>query len=96
MAYQRNDNTYQFLRKLMAFWSSVMLASRRYKGDPMSAHKKVEGIEPELFEVWLGLFEETVRDLYTEDLVNQFMVKARRIGESLKMGLFYDPAKMAR
>ncbi|MEI9984982.1 MAG: group III truncated hemoglobin [Aliidongia sp.] len=31
------------------FWSSVMLTSGRYKGNPMVVHLRVPGIAPELF-----------------------------------------------
>jgi hemoglobin len=81
--------------KMTRFWSSVMLANRSYKGDPLGAHRGVSGIESHLFDHWLGLFEETVRELYEEELVDEFLTKARRIGDSLKLGLFYKPQKMS-
>ena len=31
------------------FWSSVMLTSGRYKGNPVAVHLRVDGIEPQLF-----------------------------------------------
>ena len=37
----------EHLEKLTAFWSSVMLTSGRYKGNPMAAHlKHREAIRP--------------------------------------------------
>jgi hemoglobin len=73
------------------FWSSVMLTSGRYKGNPVAVHKKVADIEFALFERWLALFEETCRELFDEELTRAFMVKAERIAESLKLALFYRP-----
>ena len=32
------------------FWSSVMLTTGRYKGNPVAVHLRVEGIEPRLFD----------------------------------------------
>ena len=40
------------------FWSSVILTSGRYKGNPVAVHLRVEGIEPQLFDRWLALFGE--------------------------------------
>ena len=73
------------------FWSSVMLTSGRYKGNPVAVHHRVEGIEIELFDRWLALFDETCRDLFTPAIAAEFMIKAVRIAESLKLALFYRP-----
>jgi hemoglobin len=35
------DNWPPHLDKLVAFWSSVMLTTGRYKGNPMAAHMKL-------------------------------------------------------
>ena len=71
------------------FWSSVMLTSGRYKGNPVAVHLRLEGIEPQLFERWLALFDETCRELLDEDIAAAFRAKAARIAESLKLALFY-------
>jgi hemoglobin len=79
------------LEKMYAFWSSVMLTSGRYKGDPVSTHRKVAGVAPPMFGNWLDLFEATAAELFVPDLAGQFACKARRIAESLKLALFYRP-----
>jgi hemoglobin len=73
------------------FWSSIMLTSGRYKGNPVAIHLRVEGIEPQLFARWLALFHETCRELFDDDVAAAFRVKAERIAESLKLALFYRP-----
>ena len=73
------------------FWSSVMLTSGRYKGNPVAVHLRVEGIEPQLFARWLALFDETCRELFDDDVADVFRVKAARVAESLKLALFYRP-----
>jgi len=79
------------LNKMYAFWSSVMLTSGRYKGNPVAKHLSVEGIELKLFERWLALFDETCRELFDDRLSDEFRAKAVRIAESLKLALFYRP-----
>ena len=39
----------EHLRVIRDFWSSVMLKTGRYKGNPFAAHLTVEGISPALF-----------------------------------------------
>ena len=73
------------------FWSSVMLTSGRYKGNPVAVHLRVEGIEPRLFDRWLALFDETCREFFLDDVADAFHTKAVRIAESLKLALFYRP-----
>ncbi|MGC1181026.1 MAG: group III truncated hemoglobin [Methyloceanibacter sp.] len=73
------------------FWSSVMLTSGRYKGNPVAVHLRLEGIEPQLFGRWLALFDETCRELLDHEVADVFRAKASRIAESLKLALFYRP-----
>ena len=79
------------LEKMYGFWSSVMLTTGRYKGNPVRAHIEVEGIVPPMFQRWLALFDETADELFAEQPANAFCLKARRIGESLMLALFYRP-----
>jgi hemoglobin len=79
------------LNKMYAFWSSVMLNSGRYKGNPVARHLAVEGITMELFERWLALFNETCGELFDDRLRAEFGAKAAQIAESLKPALFYRP-----
>ena len=79
----------EHLGKMYAFWSSVMLTSGRYKGNPMMAHMKVEGIEESLFPRWLQLFAATAEEICPPEIAALFRLKSERIAESLKLGLFY-------
>lgn len=76
------------LEKLTDFWSSVMLTSGRYHGDPLAAHGK-HPIEPAMFDRWLALWRETAEELFEPEPAGQLGAKAERIAESLKLGLFF-------
>jgi hemoglobin len=79
------------LATMRDFWSSVMLTSGRYKGNPVATHLRLEGIEPRMFDRWLELFDQTCGELFDDKVANTFRVKAVRIAESLKLALFYKP-----
>ena len=79
------------LNKMYAFWSSVMLTTGRYKGNPVVKHLVIPGIRPHLFERWLALFNETCGELFEDGIGEEFRVKAARIAESLMLALFYRP-----
>src|SRR5512139_2471677 len=88
------------LEKLVAFWSSVMLTSGRYKGNPMIAHLKHKArITPELFDRWLALWAETTAEVMAPPAAAALQAKAVRIAESLQLALYFrlDPhAKAGR
>ena len=78
------------LGKLSAFWSSVMLTSGRYKGQPVPAHlKHRDRITPALFARWLALWGETARELMSPGAAAALEAKAARIAESLQFALFF-------
>ena len=80
----------EHLGKLTAFWSSVMLTSGRYKGQPVPAHlKHRDRITPALFARWLALWGETARELMSPGAAAALEVKAARIAESLQFALFF-------
>ncbi|HYU11446.1 MAG TPA: group III truncated hemoglobin [Stellaceae bacterium] len=87
------DDWDEHLRKLCDFWSSVMLTSGRFKGNPMAAHMK-HPIEPVFFERWLALWRETAGELFAPELAARFREKAERIADSLKLALFYRPGSI--
>jgi hemoglobin len=77
--------------RMYAFWSSVMLTSGRYKGNPVVKHLAIPDIRPPLFARWLALFDETCGELFEDGISAEFRVKAARIAESLQLALFYRP-----
>jgi len=80
----------EHLEKLTAFWSSVMLTSGRYKGQPVPAHQKHAGrITPELFDRWLALWKETSDAMMAPEVALALQDRAARIAESLKLALFF-------
>lgn len=80
----------EHLEKLSAFWSSVMLTSGRYKGQPVPAHMKHrDRITPALFNRWLDLWKRTADDLMVPSAAAALQAKAERIAESLQLALFF-------
>ena len=74
------------LQKMCAFWSSVALISGRYHGQPMAKHLPLP-IDARHFDRWLALFEETARELCPPRAAEHFVMLARRIAESLELGI---------
>ena len=84
------DDWPEHLEKLSAFWSSVMLTTGRYKGNPRAVHmKQRSSIEPPMFGRGLELWRETAREILDERGAAAVIAKAERIAESLQLGMFF-------
>lgn len=78
------------LQRLVAFWSSVMLTTGRYKGSPMAAHlKHLAEITPDMFDRWLALWAEVTAEALPAPKAAALQDKAARIAESLKYALYF-------
>lgn len=74
------------LGRMCAFWSSVTLGTGRYHGRPMPMHLPLP-VDGRHFDRWLALFEATAREVCPPEAAAIFLEKARRIAESLELGV---------
>ena len=86
----------QHLDRMTDFWSSVMLTSGRYSGNPMIKHIRQKTIRPAHFVQWLALFELTARELFSLDCAERFIAKAHNIARSLQLGMYFQPGQANR
>lgn len=78
------------LAKLTEFWCTIVLGTRTFQGNVYGTHMALIDIEPDHFERWLGLFGETVHQLFNEEDSMPFMGMAHRVASSLQIGFFGD------
>jgi hemoglobin len=72
------------LAKMRAFWSSLLLSSGRYKGNPMMEHLKLlPRIDAQHFERWLNLWRQTAAELLPQPIAAVFVRRAEIIAERL-------------
>lgn len=78
------------LQKLAAFWSSVMLTSGRYKGNPVAVHRRhTDVITPAMFDRWLALWTDITSTMLPAETARAMQGKAAMIGESLKLAMYF-------
>ncbi len=82
------------LAKKKAFWATVMLAARTYKGNPMMTHLGLPRLTREHFSRWLELWRQTVNEVCVEPTASMFVDKAEMIAERLlhAISLSWNPA----
>jgi hemoglobin len=83
------------LAKMCDFWSSVMLTTGRYRGNPMIAHMRLKAVRPLHFERWLTLFRQTTQEICSPELAVVFISRAENIARSLQLGMFFQPKSKA-
>lgn len=76
----------EHLARLCDFWSSVILMTGRYKGNPMRAHIALNALTQAHFDSWLKLFGETARATCPPAAM-LFVDRAERIARSLMLGV---------
>lgn len=83
------------LQQMFAFWSSVALMTGRYHGQPMRKHLPLP-VDGRHFDRWLSLFEATAHEICPPKAATHFIERARRIGESLELGIATARGTMLR
>ncbi|MES1196941.1 MAG: group III truncated hemoglobin [Steroidobacter sp.] len=83
---ERISNWEPHLRRMCEFWSSVVLMSGRYHGQPMSKHLPLP-VDAHHFDRWLMIFETAARELCPAAAADHFIKLAQRIAASLELGI---------
>jgi hemoglobin len=81
------------LERMCAFWSSVALLTGTYHGRPMQAHQPLP-VDATHFDRWLQIFERTATELCPPAAAELFIDRARRIAESLELGIAMTHGRM--
>lgn len=83
------------LARITDFWSSVMLSTGRYKGDPVGKHMvHAARVTPAMFKRWLAIWADTTDDMLPLPFAQALQAKAARIAESLQLAMRYpSPAQ---
>lgn len=67
------------LDRMVDFWSTVLLASGRYRGDPIEAHRRIPDLQAAHFDRWLELFRPVVHEIYPDGLAEDVYGRALRM-----------------
>lgn len=77
------DHWPEHLATLTDFWTSVLLASGRYKGNPMMAHLAIPQMDQHHFSRWIELWGETTAEVFGLEVSQALVAKASGMGERL-------------
>jgi hemoglobin len=84
------------MRTMKQFWSSVLLKTRSYSGQPVPVHLKLTELQRDDFAIWLDYFRDTANDIFEPAPAVIVIAAAERIAESLKLAMFGSPELFAK
>ena len=84
----------EHLATMVDFWSSVLLTTRRYRGRPLTTHRQLGQITPEMWARWIQLFTETTREHAPKAAADLFAQRAQQIAGHLAKSLDRAPSPM--
>lgn len=73
----------EHLTRMADFWSSALLRTGRYSGNPLEHHRTIGGLDTGHFDRWMTLFEATARDLCPRDHAGAFLARAHRMRSAM-------------
>ncbi len=74
------DNWAPHLHKMVDFWSTILLYTRKYKDDPMPKHMQLP-VEQQHFDRWLVLFNQTIDELFAGEIAENARLRAASIAK---------------
>ena len=87
------------LEKLTDFWETNLFAVRKYFGNPIEAHIKVDEkfnnvIDSSIFGLWLNLWFETLDELFEGENVDILKRRARKMSTFLMVNIVESRKKV--
>ena len=76
------------LQRLIAFWSTVALGTRSFKGDVFGKHMALDGVTPAHFAAWVRLWQLHTSQLFAPEVAEQLQQAAHGIARNLFRGYF--------
>ena len=75
-------------KKIGEFWRGMLLGTGNFRGNPPQAHMNLPPFPKEYFDIWLGLFEESLNEVFTEMPAAQILQRAQMIAMGFKSMLY--------
>ena len=89
----------EHLEKLTDFWEMNLFGTKKYKGNPIAVHNKVDKlfnhrISPNEFGIWRNLWFETLDQPFEGENVEILKRRARKMGTFLYTNIFESRPKV--
>lgn len=76
------------LKRLVEFWSTIVLGTRSFRGNVVGKHMELEGITPAHFATWVRLWAQHTSRLFTPGVAQQLQQAAHGVARNLFRAYF--------
>ena len=76
------------LARMVDFWSTVALGSKRFRGNVFTKHMALQGVTPAHFAAWVRLWGEHTNRVFTPEVAQELQLAAHGIARNLFQGYF--------
>jgi len=83
-----HDRWEPHLARMVDFWSTVALGSKRFSGNVFSKHMALRGVTPAHFAAWVLLWGKHTERLFEPDVARELQTVAHGIARNLFQGYF--------
>ena len=83
-----HDRWEPHLARMVDFWSTVALGSKRFRGNVMTKHMALSGVTPAHFAAWVKLWGEHTNRLFAPGVALELQTAAHGIARNLFQGYF--------
>lgn len=74
--------------KIANFWQGMLLNIGDYSGQPLKAHLDLPPFPREFFDIWLELFEESLKQVFCDAVAEEILQKAQMIAQRFQFMLY--------
>lgn len=74
--------------KIANFWQGMLLDIGNYSGQPLKAHLDLPPFPREFFDIWLSLFEESLKQVFCDGVAEEILQKAQTIAQRFQFMLY--------
>lgn len=83
-----NEEWDKHKEKISNFWQGMLLGVGNYSGQPMKAHLDLPPFPRELFDLWLSLFEESLSQIFSQEVSAEILQRAKMIASRFQYMLY--------
>lgn len=75
-------------RKIANFWQGMLLGEGDYSGAPLKAHLDLPSFPREYFKIWLDLFDESLKQVFSDAIASEILQRAQMIAQRFQFMLY--------
>ena len=75
-------------RKIANFWQGMLLGEGDYSDAPLKAHLDLPSFPREYFKIWLDLFDESLKQVFSDAIASEILQRAQMIAQRFQFMLY--------